>query len=81
MWTKRCSCSGSWRATAVSLEQRPSDSRGAGESRDSPEAADDVLVNSGTVAELRQAVDRLHQRYLQLARSDPALKLPALGLI
>jgi dephospho-CoA kinase len=30
-------------------------------------AADDVLVNSGSVAELRQAVDRLHQRYLELA--------------
>ena len=30
-------------------------------------AADDVLVNSGTVAELRQAVDALHQRYLELA--------------
>lgn len=30
-------------------------------------AADDVLVNSGTVPELRQAVDRLHERYLSLA--------------
>ncbi len=30
-------------------------------------AADDVLLNSGTVPELRQAVDRLHQRYLRLA--------------
>jgi dephospho-CoA kinase len=30
-------------------------------------AADDVLVNSGTVRELREAVDRLHQRYLRLA--------------
>jgi dephospho-CoA kinase len=30
-------------------------------------AADDVLVNSGTVPELRQAVDRLHERYLRLA--------------
>jgi dephospho-CoA kinase len=30
-------------------------------------AADDVLVNSGTVPELRQAVDRLHGRYLELA--------------
>lgn len=29
--------------------------------------ADDVLVNSGTVADLRQAVDRLHERYLELA--------------
>jgi dephospho-CoA kinase len=33
--------------------------------------ADDVLVNSGTVAELRQAVDRLHQRYLELAAGRP----------
>lgn len=29
--------------------------------------ADDVLVNSGTVAELRRAVDDLHRRYLSLA--------------
>jgi dephospho-CoA kinase len=31
------------------------------------EAADDVIVNSGTVSELRQAVDALHERYLRLA--------------
>jgi dephospho-CoA kinase len=30
-------------------------------------AADDVLPNTGTVSELRQAVDRLHERYLELA--------------
>jgi dephospho-CoA kinase len=30
-------------------------------------AADDVLLNSGSVPELRQAVDRLHHRYLELA--------------
>jgi dephospho-CoA kinase len=30
-------------------------------------AADDVLPNGGTVTELRQAVDRLHQQYLRLA--------------
>jgi dephospho-CoA kinase len=30
-------------------------------------AADDVLLNAGTVIELRQAVDDLHQRYLRLA--------------
>ena len=29
--------------------------------------ADDVITNSATVSELRQAVDRLHQRYLELA--------------
>jgi dephospho-CoA kinase len=33
--------------------------------------ADDVLANSGTVAELRQSVDLLHQRYLQLAQAVP----------
>ena len=32
-------------------------------------AADDVLPNSGTVTDVRQAVDRLHERYLRLARS------------
>ena len=31
------------------------------------EAADDVIVNSGTVSELRQAVDGLHEHYLRLA--------------
>jgi dephospho-CoA kinase len=36
-------------------------------------AADDVLPNTGTVMELRQAVDRLHQRYLTLARQIPGL--------
>jgi len=35
------------------------------------QAADDVLVNSGTVPELRQAVDRLHQHYLRLADAMP----------
>ncbi|HWJ33944.1 MAG TPA: dephospho-CoA kinase [Steroidobacteraceae bacterium] len=34
-------------------------------------AADDVLVNSGTVPELRQAVDDLHERYLRLAAPLP----------
>jgi dephospho-CoA kinase len=31
-------------------------------------AADDVLVNDGTVTDLRQAVDRQHVRYLSLAK-------------
>lgn len=35
-------------------------------------AADDVLVNSGSVPELRQAIDRLHQRYLELAAESDA---------
>jgi dephospho-CoA kinase len=30
-------------------------------------AADDVIVNSGSIAELRQAVDHWHERYLRLA--------------
>jgi dephospho-CoA kinase len=32
-------------------------------------AADDVLLNAGTVAELRQVIDRLHQDYLKLAQA------------
>jgi dephospho-CoA kinase len=34
-------------------------------------AADDVLVNASTVADLRQAVDLLHRRYLELAAGMP----------
>ncbi|HEX3914575.1 MAG TPA: dephospho-CoA kinase [Steroidobacteraceae bacterium] len=34
--------------------------------------ADDVLSNTGTVAELRQAVDHLHAQYLQLSQSAPS---------
>ena len=30
-------------------------------------AADDVLQNNGSVPDLRQAVDRLHEKYLRLA--------------
>ena len=33
-------------------------------------AADDVVLNTGTVAELRQSVDRLHDKYLQLAQTS-----------
>ena len=36
-------------------------------------AADDVLSNTGTVLELRQGVDRLHERYLALAGQNPGL--------
>jgi dephospho-CoA kinase len=35
-------------------------------------AADDVLSNTGTVAELRQSVDRLHEQYLTLAKTSPS---------
>jgi dephospho-CoA kinase len=34
------------------------------------QAADDVIVNSGTVSNLRQAVDGLHERYLRLAATN-----------
>jgi dephospho-CoA kinase len=37
-------------------------------------AADDVLSNSETVAELRQAVDRLHAQYLQLSQTAPSTR-------
>jgi dephospho-CoA kinase len=33
-------------------------------------AADDVLLNAGTVTDLRQAVDRLHAQYLRLAEAQ-----------
>ena len=36
-------------------------------------AADDVLTNEGSVADLRQAVDRLHQDYLTLAQARAKL--------
>jgi dephospho-CoA kinase len=37
-------------------------------------AADDVLRNTGTVADLRQEVDRLHEQYLQMAQTSPYLR-------
>jgi dephospho-CoA kinase len=37
-------------------------------------AADDVLSNTGSVAELRQAVDRLHEQYLQLAQTSSSFR-------
>jgi dephospho-CoA kinase len=36
-------------------------------------AADDVLANTDSVTDLRQAVDRLHERYLQLAQQKQSL--------
>jgi dephospho-CoA kinase len=33
-------------------------------------AADDVLPNNGTVTDVRQAVDRLHEKYLRLAQKQ-----------
>ncbi|MHB8476279.1 MAG: dephospho-CoA kinase [Steroidobacteraceae bacterium] len=46
-------------ARAILASQAPRSARLA--------AADDVLRNGGTVTELRQAVDHLHQQYLRLA--------------
>jgi len=46
-------------ALAILASQAPRSARLA--------AADDVLPNDGTVTELRQAVDGLHQQYLRLA--------------
>jgi dephospho-CoA kinase len=37
-------------------------------------AADDVISNVGTVAELRQAVDRVHEQYLQHSQSSPSAR-------
>jgi dephospho-CoA kinase len=37
------------------------------------EAADDVLLNTGSVADLRQAVDLLHEIYLRLAQTSAYL--------
>jgi dephospho-CoA kinase len=34
--------------------------------------ADDVISNTGSVADLRQAVDRLHEQYLHLAETLPS---------
>jgi dephospho-CoA kinase len=36
-------------------------------------AADDVLANTDSVTDLRQAVDRLHERYLTLAQQKQSL--------
>lgn len=52
---------------SVSAEQARSILAAQANRADRLKAADDVLVNSGSVPELRQGVDRLHQRYLELA--------------
>ncbi|HEV7613164.1 MAG TPA: dephospho-CoA kinase [Steroidobacteraceae bacterium] len=51
-------------ARAIVASQAPRSARLA--------AADDVLPNSGTVTDLRQAVDRLHETYLRLADAQRA---------
>jgi dephospho-CoA kinase len=52
---------------SVSVEQARAVLAAQASRTDRLKVADDVLLNSGSVAELRQAVDRLHQRYLELA--------------
>jgi dephospho-CoA kinase len=52
---------------SVSAEQAHAILAAQASRSDRLKAADDVLLNSGSVPELRQAVDRLHQRYLELA--------------
>jgi len=55
----------------VSLEQAKAILAAQADRASRLQAADDVLVNSGTVRELREAVDRLHQQYLRLAKAMP----------
>ena len=57
---------------SVSLEQARAILAAQASRESRLKAADDVLVNSGTVAQLREAVDRLHQRYLRLAGAVPS---------
>jgi len=57
---------------SVSLEQGRAILAAQATREDRVKAADDVLVNAGTVPELRHAVDRLHQSYLRLAGAMPA---------
>jgi dephospho-CoA kinase len=52
---------------AVTEEQARSILAAQASRADRLKAADDVLVNAGSVSDLRQAVDRLHQRYLEMA--------------
>jgi dephospho-CoA kinase len=57
---------------SVSAEQARSILAAQASREDRLKAADDILVNSGSVPELRQAVDRLHVRYLELAAAAHA---------
>jgi dephospho-CoA kinase len=57
---------------SCSLEQARAILAAQASRTDRVKAADDVLVNSGTVSDLHQAVDRLHERYLQLAAAPAA---------
>lgn len=57
---------------AVSLEQARAILAAQASRESRLKAADDVLVNAGTVPQLRDAVDRLHERYLRLAGAVPS---------
>ncbi len=58
------------RAMASSMQQARAIVRSQASRAARLAAADDVLLNEGSVADLRQAVDRLHQDYLQLAQAQ-----------
>ena len=55
-------------ARAILLAQAPRAAR--------LKAADDVIVNSGSVSDLRHAVDGLHERYLRLAATTRPSNVP-----
>jgi dephospho-CoA kinase len=57
---------------AISIEQARAIVASQASRAERLRAADDVLENSGTVPELRQAVDRLHAEYLRRAAALPA---------
>jgi dephospho-CoA kinase len=64
---------------SVSLEQARAILAAQASRESRLKAADDVLVNSGTVAQLREAVDRLHQRYVRLAGETQVYRGPSVG--
>jgi dephospho-CoA kinase len=59
---------------ACSLEQARSILAAQATRADRLKAAHDVLLNAGTVSDLRQAVDELHERYLRLAENNHSAK-------
>jgi dephospho-CoA kinase len=59
---------------ACSLEQARAILAAQATRADRLKAAHDVLVNTGTVSDLRQAVDALHERYLRLAENNHSAK-------
>jgi dephospho-CoA kinase len=59
---------------ACSLEQARAILAAQATRADRLKAAHDVLLNAGTVSDLRQAVDDLHERYLRLAENNHSAK-------